>query len=828
MVSVRPAHPWAHLLVATSALLVACSLDPLAAEVRCQADDHCPDDWHCSVQSGDTGQCTEGRRPTDADGDGSATGPDCDDGDPANFPGNEEACDGQDNDCSGAPDADEVDEDADGSLLCAGDCDDADADIFPGNPEVCDDQDNDCDAATDEEEDADLDGAPAVCGDDCDDDDAAIFPGNPEVCDGLDNDCDPDTNEQDDGDGDGYTPCGGDCDDTNPGRSPGNSEACDGVDTDCSGGLDPDEADVDGDGFPLCAEDCDDADPERFPGRFEECDELDSDCDGSIADEFGDFDSDGVPDCVDDDADGDGSPAEVDCDDFNPDLWPGADEICDGQDTDCSGAPGADEVDGDADGVLLCAEDCDDSDPSAFPGNPEVCDWVDNDCDGSLVDEFGDVDEDGSPDCVDPDLDGDGVTPPEDCDDADPDISPNAPELCDGLDNDCSGAPEADEVDGDGDGVMPCEGDCDDTDPNAFPGNPEECDDFDFDCDGSIADEFDDLDADGLPDCIDLDADNDGWAGTADCDDLDPTSTVVATDADCDGAITAEDCDDSDPASTLVAYDPDCDGSIDDTSAQDIDFIAIPSGTFEMGCTASQTGCNGDEFPVHTVTLSYDYWIGETEVTRAQWLALVPLDPSAHDTCGFCPAENMKWFEAAAFANEVSQAEGLDPCYLLTVCSGQLGDGLECSNVAINSPSGSVIDCEGFRLPTEAEWEYAARAGTDLYEYAGSDTIDDVAWYGGNSVSPQPVLQKQPNSWGLSEMSGNVAEWVNDWYVSNAYTSSSVTDPTGPSTPVSTSRVVRGGAFGIAANSGRCAHRGEDSVDARDMSLGFRLARTVP
>ena len=725
MVSVHPAHLWTRLVLASSALLIACSLEPIAAEVRCRADVHCPGDWHCSVQSGDTGLCTEGRRPTDADGDGSATGPDCDDGDAANFPGNDEVCDGQDNDCDRAPDADEVDADADGSLLCAGDCDDANADILPGNPEVCDGLDNDCDPSTDEEEDADGDGASAICGGDCDDTEAAVFPGNPEVCDGLDNDCDPTTNEQEDGDLDGYASCEGDCDDAEASSFPGNDEVCDGLDNDCSGGLHGSEEDADADGVPPCAGDCDDDDPTLHPGAPELCDDIDSDCDGSLADEFADFDGDGAPDCIDSDADGDGVTVPEDCDDLDPETSPNMSENCDGRDNDCSGALGPDEADADADGVMVCAGDCDDSDPAVFAGNPEVCDGIDNDCDGSIVDEFGD------------------------------------------------------------------------------------------------------LDADGTPDCIDLDADNDGAPGTADCDDLDPTSTTVATDADCDGAVTAEDCDDTDPTSTLVAYDPDCDGVVDDYVSQGMTLIAIASGTFDMGCTPSQNGCFPDEYPVRAVTLSYDFWLGETEVTREQWFALVPLDPSAYDTCDTCPVENLQWFEAAAFANEVSVAEGLAPCYLLTACSGQVGEGYECSGVAVDSPSGSVIDCQGYRLPTEAEWEYAARAGTDLYEFAGSNTIGDVAWYEGNCIYPQPVFGLQPNDWGLHEMSGNVAEWTADLYSANAYATSGSVDPTGPSGP-GTSRVARGGDWNAPVTSGRVAYRAFYSVDDRAMSIGFRLARTAP
>jgi len=179
----------------------------------------------------------------------------------------------------------------------------------------------------------------------------------------------------------------------------------------CAGGDDRD-----GDGVPD-KRDCAPADPDISPLTPEACDGVDNDCDGDI-DEDWDSDADGYP--ADDDACGDGA-ATRDCNDDNAAIFPGAQEICDDIDNDCSGTP--DDQDEDSDGVGAC-DDCDDSDPFVYPGAAEACDGVDNDCSGG-VDEPWDIDGDGLSSC-----DGD-------CNDDNPDIAEGLPELCDGLDNDC-------------------------------------------------------------------------------------------------------------------------------------------------------------------------------------------------------------------------------------------------------------------------------------------------------------------------------------------------------------------------------------------------------
>jgi formylglycine-generating enzyme required for sulfatase activity len=182
-----------------------------------------------------------------------------------------------------------------------------------------------------------------------------------------------------------------------------------------------------------------------------------------------------------------------------------------------------------------------------------------------------------------------------------------------------------------------------------------------------------------------------------------------------------------------------------------------------------------------------------------------------------------------AFANAVSAAEGLAECYVLSGCSGTAGLDLNCSGISQSSSTGSVYDCEGYRLPTEAEWEYAARAETDL-RYAGSNNFDDVSWCSDNaSATPHSVATKLPNDWGLYDMSGNVQEWVWDWFGNTYYSTSPGTDPEGPSTGAH--RAYRGGSWLNAALLSRVASRSPQSEgwpSNRGHNLGFRLARTIP
>ena len=282
------------------------------------------------------------------------------------------------------------------------------------------------------------------------------------------------------------------------------------------------------------------------------------------------------------DTDGDGSLTDVDCDDTDDTVAPGATELCDGQLNDCDSSIGADEADDDNDGWVECAidgggwdgstisggEDCDDGDSSVFPGATELCDGLLNDCEGSIGADEADDDNDGWVECaVDSGgWDGSTISGGEDCDDGDSSIFPGANELCDGVLNDCEGSIGADEADDDNDGYVECavdsggwDGstisggeDCDDSDATVFPGATELCDGLLNDCEGSIgADEADD-DSDGWVECT---IDADGWDGATisggeDCDDGDDSVFPGATELcdgvlnDCEGSMGADEGDD--------------------------------------------------------------------------------------------------------------------------------------------------------------------------------------------------------------------------------------------------------------------------------------------
>ena len=236
-------------------------------------------------------------------------------------------------------------------------------------------------------------------------------------------------------------------------------------------------------------------------------------------------------------------------------------------------------------------------------------------------------------------------------------------------------------------------------------------------------------------------------------------------------------------------------------------FVLIPAGTFQMGCTTGDSDCSELERPVHDVELTRSFYMSQTEVTQGLWKEVMGSNPSRFSSCGDdCPVENVSWNDAAEFSNKLSEMEGLELCY-------------EISPLNIHFKG---LDCEGYRLPTEAEWEYAARGG-EKYIYAGSNTLDEIGWYKENaSTKTHPVCEKKENGYGLCDMSGNVYEWVWDW--KGDYSSLKKTDPKGPD--FGTERVYRGGAWFFNPLFARVSIRYEFDSSRRSDVLGFRLCRS--
>jgi formylglycine-generating enzyme required for sulfatase activity len=223
-------------------------------------------------------------------------------------------------------------------------------------------------------------------------------------------------------------------------------------------------------------------------------------------------------------------------------------------------------------------------------------------------------------------------------------------------------------------------------------------------------------------------------------------------------------------------------------SAPTIEVVNIPAGSFTMGSTAEV-----DERPAHRVEITRPFAIGKYEVTQAQWTAVMGSNPSQFSGTTF-PVERVTWAEAQMFVERLSAMTG-----------------------------------RSYRLPTEAEWEYACRAGEAGHFSFGNNerVLARYAWFDANSrEQPHAVGQREPNAWGIHDMHGNVWEWCSDWYAESYYASSQAADPQGPAT--GTHRTLRGGSYGSIASGCRSANRFFFSTDERYLASGLRVVLELP
>jgi formylglycine-generating enzyme required for sulfatase activity len=250
--------------------------------------------------------------------------------------------------------------------------------------------------------------------------------------------------------------------------------------------------------------------------------------------------------------------------------------------------------------------------------------------------------------------------------------------------------------------------------------------------------------------------------------------------------------------------------------------VRVSPGAFVMGVPGPTQ---------HRVTLTRPFWIQRNEVTQRDWAQVMGSNPACYKDCGEgCPVERVSWWDALVYLNRMSERDGLPACYQLEGCRGTPGGGCpgdsdhQCEgDFTCKDVTFAGVGCRGWRLPTEAEWEYAARAGGD---HPRAQDANAMGWFDKNSGGgTHKVAGKPPNAWGLYDMFGNVSEWTWDRYLER--TSADATDPTGPTRHQASDRAARGGYYGNDPGYLSRGYRHGVNAEFRGAGLGFRAARTA-
>lgn len=244
-----------------------------------------------------------------------------------------------------------------------------------------------------------------------------------------------------------------------------------------------------------------------------------------------------------------------------------------------------------------------------------------------------------------------------------------------------------------------------------------------------------------------------------------------------------------------------------------LEMVSVSGGTFQMGCTSEQSNCNDDETPVHTVTVS-DFKISKYEITNIQFVNFLnEVGVSSDGT-----HNGTKYIDIEAVDSHIEYKDG----------KFTVKDGKDNYPVFYVTWYGAKAFCEhhGGRLPTEAEWEFAARGGNNAksYKFAGSNNIDEVAWYYDNCDNPRPVGEKNANELEIYDMTGNMSEWCSDWYKSDYYSNSEENNPEGPE--AGTDRTIRGGCWDSLSENCHLSIRNSGTPDGVDKTWGFRLCKS--